>query len=155
MLALLRAIKKLIHKHNESKYPELAAYKAVKLLYTLKQGEETPLATHLERFQSRLAVIEENTGRFGIDNILMDYIFRGEYLDSPNGATITTRVATKGKPRESFLVVIFLQSANMQRYSKVNEDLANNHAEKMDSDPKTITDVYALLQKYQPPKKVD
>ena len=47
MLVLLRDIKKLEHKNDESKYPYMEAYKAFKSLYTLKQGLKKTLLTHL------------------------------------------------------------------------------------------------------------
>ena len=55
----------------------MLAYKVVKLIYTIRQGSETPLSTHLESFQSRLAVIEENDGRFGFQKNLVDDILSG------------------------------------------------------------------------------
>ena len=48
----------MVHRNDENNYPEPSAYEAVKLLYTLKQGTKTPLATNMERFQSQLMVVE-------------------------------------------------------------------------------------------------
>ena len=76
MLSLLHATKKLFNKHNKSKCSKLATNKAVKLLYTLKQGVEMALETHLVRLQSRMAVKEDNTGRVGIHKTLVDEILR-------------------------------------------------------------------------------
>ena len=76
MLSLLHTTKKLFNKHYKSKRSKLATNKAVKLLYTLKQGVDMALETHLVRLQSSLALIEDSTGRFGIHKTLVDDILR-------------------------------------------------------------------------------
>ena len=56
MLEIIHKTKKLTKTHEETQYPYLAAYGAIRELYTLIQGTDTALYTQLEKFQTRLGV---------------------------------------------------------------------------------------------------
>ena len=62
MLVLLLKIKKLTNEHEQTKYPNLVTYDAIRALYTLRYYIDTFLSTHLNKFHMRLEVEEEVTG---------------------------------------------------------------------------------------------
>ena len=67
-----------------------------------------------QKRQLQLAVIEENTGRFGIHKTLVDEILRLEGLFTLNRTTISMRSVPERKARETLLYVMFLQNSNSQ-----------------------------------------
>ena len=49
---------------------------------------------------------------------------------------------------------MFLNIVYRQSYNKVRDYMANKHAMKMETYPKTLTDAYEFLQNYHPSRKV-
>ena len=108
MWGILREIKKLGTKHDNTQYPRPGFYDTPKGIYTLRKDPETALATHLEQLQTRLEVAEEVASSIGTEEERVDALLRSNEATKPYKAYASNRATTERTTRDHFSSIIFL-----------------------------------------------
>ena len=145
---LLRSIRDLSNKveENVSVYETLDDLKRQFYLYHQQPFEDN--ATHLEKFQDLVDVLEHFGSTCFLDDILVEH-------EKKNGKRSEDRETghCEKTSREKYLAICFLRRANMLTYGPLLRELRDQRLHGVDLYPSTLAEAYSLLENHSSGKR--
>eukprot|EP00957_Ditylum_brightwellii_P093164 7093139-Ditylum_brightwellii.AAC.1 len=129
VVKLLTTIKGIAYKYK-------AVYNASQSFYFLYQKDNTSLEKCMEIFLNMTDVVRHSNGKIGEHQKLHKYILK---MNGDEGATNAKIIEHAAKASaEAYLTYIFIAEANCKKYTKLLEDISNDHHRSKDEYPKTL-----------------
>ena len=155
VISLIKSIKGLTFKFDVKQYALMAMVNINTRLYKCTQGQHTTDALYYEQFKSLVEVIEHYQGEIGHHPklILQELkIITGEDRPDSETSSESTSIidpsaltAATESARQKYLACLFLNGADKTRYESLVDGVMNDYVKGLDTFPKTLKDVLALL----------
>ena len=123
-LELLKLIKKITLKCQDSIYPMIPAFTAMHRLVNMKQGETEGMNNFKKRFQAEREMLESQFG-----SLLPDAYLNNLPAYTADGVTEEAKATIRKEAQEQFISYMFLQAAGATRSGEVLRSLANAFAQ--------------------------
>jgi hypothetical protein len=145
---LIKAIKGITYKFEESNYYMEALHDSNIRLFMLRQGKDMTNNKFLELFQTHVAVVEQFGGEICRDPIVLEKELETMGVEANVATEKELRNARKiGK--DKYLAMALIQGADRGRYSHLMDDLKNQFTMGHNNYPRNITAAYNLLLNYR------
>jgi hypothetical protein len=135
LIKLINAIKSITYRFEGKKYHAMALHQVKMSVFTLHQGRNTSDPHYLDKFMTRVSVVEQYGGNIGKDNgAIQTELDLTEFTN-----TATTTSAQKFEPanatKDKCLSVAFFSAADITRYGKLLEELENYYTKRSNNYP--------------------
>lgn len=147
-IGLLKAIKHLMYKFPEHRYLPHSLHDAMRRFYTLKQGPNTPMHVHLEKFLHMVEVIEYNGGTFGEGVFGVEAAMEQMIATEKGKDVLQLTAAEKAEALDRFLAVDLILGSDRTRYGALVTILQNDFLLGKNSYPKTLAAARNLLNRW-------
>jgi hypothetical protein len=133
----------------------MSLHQAKKRFYSLYQGHDTSNAHFLDKFTTRVLVVEQFGGNIGKDNGAMnaeldlDGITNKANTTPVHNTTSTHKIEATQGDKDKCLTVVFLSAADKSRYGKMLEDLEKYYMKDSNNYPPNVTSTYNLKVNYK------
>jgi hypothetical protein len=145
---LIKAIKGITYKFEESSYYMEALHNSKIRLFMLRQGKDMTNDKFLELFQTHVAVFEQFGGEICRDPIVLRKELETLGIEASVATEKELRNARKiGK--DNYLEMALIRGADRGRYSRLMDDLKNHLTMGHNNYPRNITAAYNLLLNYR------
>jgi hypothetical protein len=151
LIKLSKAIKGLTYQFKGQQYHDMALHQAKKSLFGMYQFRYTSDAHYLDKFTTRVSVVEQYGGCIRKDD--------GAIQDELSWGGVTVTLTSRGTPegirdatkdiKYKRLAIAFLSGAHKARYGKLREDLENDYKKGSNYYPTNVTSAYNLLVNYK------
>ena len=155
-IGLIKLIKGLTFKFDVKQYSPMAMVHIDTRLYKFTQGSQVTDALYYEQFKSLVEVIEHYQGKIGhhpklilqeLEILAKDKFYPETPLTSIVAMEPTIIHAATENARQKYLACLFLNGADKSRYESLVYGVMNDYVKGLDTYPKTLQDVFALLTK--------
>jgi hypothetical protein len=142
-IALLEAIKILMHETQRAQCPEISMTEALVRCVTIKQGDSEALLDYVKRFKQQRDVMKSFLGR----SILDDFLAHRE--DYKNETDKTKKSEMKNEAEGKWYAWLLLNGSDKNRYGTLLKELASQYARDTDQYPKTIETATDMLSTHR------
>jgi hypothetical protein len=149
LIKLLKAIKGLTYHFEGQIYQALALHGALTRFCILRQDRSTTNAQYLEKFQMKVAVVEQFRGNIGRNTRVVRAELELAGFTDQTTAGKKEKLAATQRAKDKYLSVAFLCSADKARYMKLLEDLDNAYLYGTYSYSVNVTSAYNLMVHYK------
>jgi hypothetical protein len=145
---LIKSVKGVTFKFEDSKYHLEALHDAKIRFYSLRQDKDMDNAKYLELFQTHVAIVEQFGGDIARDPVIVTRELELKQLVEAS-ASDEQILDAQITGKEKYLAMALIRGADRIRYNKLVDDLVNQFTMGHNNYPVNITAAYNLLINYR------
>jgi hypothetical protein len=145
---LIKAVKGVTFRLEDSRYHLDALYDAKIWFYTLRQGKDMDNAKYLELFKTHVAIVEQFGGAVSRDPFIVMRELEVLGIDK-DSATKAEILKARKVGEDKYLGMALVKGADRMRYSRLMEDIINQFTMGHNNYPQNVTSAYNLLINYR------
>jgi len=141
-VALIKAIREIMHEPIREKYPFASVTEAISRLINFKQQDNESLLDYTNRFKQARDVLKSHIGTHFLELFIKNQ-------STYKSASSTKQTEMISEAWDKWLAYLLIKSSDDKKYKKLKETMSSQYSMKQDQYPKDIDDAVDILNAHK------